>query len=545
MQGYTHNNGARHGLLRIGVAVAYPVAPAWAAACIQAVSAEPCLTLVGRVECPSSGMVGGLRGLHGDPGDQPARYAGGTDLRSTVDISGLLDRIPVLAAPAVVQASDPEDRVQAQGNDGPDALVWLAAERPNLTLAMAAKSGLWCYRFGGRFGRTLTAIGRSEVLTGQAQTECEVVQLAPDGTVSVRYRTVAATSSRSPRDNQDDILRRSVPLAARALRLYATGTAQSQHVLKPSPDRQHASGAIGSRVLPLPGAVKAAGQRALASWRGRVGHWEWNTRLAYGDTPAAAHVLLPWVDIPNPRNGYWADPMVIIRGHVPFVFVERYDYERRMGSIECLELGADLQVRRVHHALTEPFHVSYPCVFQADGELCMVPESASSRSIRLYVCVEFPTKWVLRTTLLDDVEALDPNVFRANGLWWLFASVHADGRSRDELYLFSRPSLWGGRWAEHRLNPVVSDARHGRGAGPLWRQDGVLFRPAQDGTPQYEGRAVRIQRIDELTTSTFHETQVGELRPSNHSRIWGMHTLSHGGNVIASDALRWKTSRMA
>jgi len=43
--------------------------------------------------------------------------------------------------------------------------------------------------------------------------------------------------------------------------------------------------------------------------------------------------------------------------------------------------------------LDEPYHLSYPYVFEWQGDYYMVPESYQVNSILLYRAVNFPTDW--------------------------------------------------------------------------------------------------------------------------------------------------------
>ena len=51
--------------------------------------------------------------------------------------------------------------------------------------------------------------------------------------------------------------------------------------------------------------------------------------------------------------------------------------------------------------LDEPFHLSYPYVFEFEGEHYMVPESHQDRSLRLYRAVDFPTRWEHACNLIE------------------------------------------------------------------------------------------------------------------------------------------------
>jgi hypothetical protein len=90
-----------------------------------------------------------------------------------------------------------------------------------------------------------------------------------------------------------------------------------------------------------------------------------------------------------------------------------------------------------------------------------------------------------------------------------------------------------GPWRPHALNPIAVDVRGSRPAGTPFRADGILYRPAQDGTSGY-GRAVAINRVDLLTPSDFRETTVRRIAALG-GRGGGIHTLSAVGESTLVD----------
>ncbi|MBL7406346.1 formyl transferase, partial [Escherichia coli] len=74
-------------------------------------------------------------------------------------------------------------------------------------------------------------------------------------------------------------------------------------------------------------------------------------------------------------------------------------------------------------------HLSYPFVFEADGQVWMIPESHASGTIDLYRATDFPRGWVHEAVLLDGVVAGDATLLQHGGRWWMFATVRAGGGS--------------------------------------------------------------------------------------------------------------------
>jgi hypothetical protein len=176
--------------------------------------------------------------------------------------------------------------------------------------------------------------------------------------------------------------------------------------------------------------------------------------------------------------------------------------------------------------LAEPFHLSYPYVFEWDGECYMVPESYQADSVRLYRASPFPTRWVFVSTLLEG-PFVDPSLFRHDGRWWMFVETNPL-RTHDTLRLFHAENLHG-PWNEHPVSPVVErDPRSARPAGRVVTFEDRLLRYAQDCRPRY-GTRVRCFEITDLTTGTYREREVAESPVLAGSGIgWnssGMHHL--------------------
>jgi hypothetical protein len=191
-------------------------------------------------------------------------------------------------------------------------------------------------------------------------------------------------------------------------------------------------------------------------------------------------------------------------------------------------------------ALERPYHLSYPFVFEEDGDVWMVPETAANRTIELYRATRFPLEWELERVLLDDIPALDTTVLRHEGRFWLFTLVNPYGlRANSELHLYSCPSL-DGEWAAHPLNPVVSDVCCARPAGRVQRRDGDLVRLGQDSGERYGG-AIAFRRIEVLTETDYREVPLGRMTADAVNGSLATHTYDSDGTYEVVDALRATT----
>jgi len=140
---------------------------------------------------------------------------------------------------------------------------------------------------------------------------------------------------------------------------------------------------------------------------------------------------------------------------------------------------------------------------------------------------------------MDNVYAVDATPLQYRDKWWLFANLadNATEATSDELFLFYSDSLLRGPWTPHPRNPIVSDVRRSRPAGPVMVRDGALFRPSQDCSIRY-GYGIRINQITTLTEESYAETEVEALWTTWDRKIIATHTLSHVGSLTVADALQ-------
>jgi len=73
--------------------------------------------------------------------------------------------------------------------------------------------------------------------------------------------------------------------------------------------------------------------------------------------------------------------------------------------------------------LAEPFHLSYPHVFEWNSDFYMIPESYQAGAVRLYRAEEFPFRWGFVANLLEGPVFLDSSVFRHDGRWWMLTET--------------------------------------------------------------------------------------------------------------------------
>jgi hypothetical protein len=261
--------------------------------------------------------------------------------------------------------------------------------------------------------------------------------------------------------------------------------------------------------------------------------WEWSIGVYEGPSPTS---LSSPADIHNPvlrardvtdAKGVLgvADPFMVRADSTWNLFFElvRNDSITPGGKIALATSpdGRKWTYRQV--VLNEPYHLSYPYVFEYDGTYYMIPETSAVHAIRLYRATRFPYEWQFVKTLLSGDDYVDSSIFRYHGLWWIMTESHPS--AEDTLRLFYADSLQG-KWSEHPMSPIVAGNSHiSRPGGRVIVDNGRIIRYAQDDDPTYGNKDWAFE-VTKLTPTTYEERRIGiVLRPGPPWTGVGMHTV--------------------
>jgi hypothetical protein len=239
---------------------------------------------------------------------------------------------------------------------------------------------------------------------------------------------------------------------------------------------------------------------------------KWSIAIYEGPTPFN---LAPAADITNPVIStedvtdadaiLVADPFIVRRDDTWHMFFEVLPRDTERGVIARAESTDGRQWHYRGIIIREDFHMSYPQVFEWEGTIYMIPESAEDFSVRLYRAVSFPENWECVVKLLTGHDYSDATLFRHDGGWWMFAS----NTRNNVLNLYFSDDLTHG-WQPHPMNPVVrNDPHHARPAGRVIEVEGKLHRLAQDCAPHYGTRVFAIE-ITELSRVAYAEKPAPE-----------------------------------
>src|SRR5688500_17863281 len=147
--------------------------------------------------------------------------------------------------------------------------------------------------------------------------------------------------------------------------------------------------------------VGLVGARSL--WMGRgvpfvSRRQQWTIGIYRSDSPFHFNKLQGWInplfkaeDVTDVPAKFVADPFLIKDNETFYLFFEVYNNDTQQGDLAVATSKNTWIWNYEKVILDEPFHLSYPYVFQSDGEHYLVPESFEDNSIRLYKADDFPT----------------------------------------------------------------------------------------------------------------------------------------------------------
>ncbi len=230
------------------------------------------------------------------------------------------------------------------------------------------------------------------------------------------------------------------------------------------------------------------------------------------------------------KRFWYADPFLFEKDGKTFLFIEMFDNRTEIGVIGYSEL-VNGKFTKPKVILKETFHISYPYIFEKDGEIYMMPESHNDKCIQLYKAVNFPDKWEKSHTLIDDINTADTVL--ENGM--LITSVICPENDMSiDLCVYDKDLK------PCSYNPVYSHSYTKRGAGKCFNHNGKRIRPAQSCENQQYGCKLYFNEIEQCDSQGYSEKAFTEITPqsittSSSKKITGIHTYARTNEIEIVD----------
>lgn len=242
----------------------------------------------------------------------------------------------------------------------------------------------------------------------------------------------------------------------------------------------------------------------------------------------------------HPTYKYWyADPIPYILDGKYYIFMEVYDRFLDKGFIGVSSVNDnEIIINRPIKIIEEPFHMSFPYIFQYKGSVYMIPETHQAKQIRIYKMNKSVYDWELYHVYDTEEELSDTIVLVKNEIVWLL-STDKDKRNpyRTRMHLFKINNLLDR--SELIEIPLVRDKGiyqnyfyNNRNGGGILKDKNKIYRVIQEAEDMWYGKDIVIREILECGDDGYIESpdivklEVNEL-PINIKRrhmALGMHT---------------------
>ena len=265
--------------------------------------------------------------------------------------------------------------------------------------------------------------------------------------------------------------------------------------------------------------------------------WSWSCAIRYNDNEDISIIddkESAFTIIPNSKKYWCADPFLFKKDGQLYLFFEAYDILRRKGLLgyRKIDSGSFGEIKIIYEADS---HLSFPHIYESDGDIYIIPESAKSGELFRIKCVEFPDKWEREDTLLDE-RVVDTVRFFDGDTEFLVSEKVDETNTYDRVDLFY---FENGILCESPENPKKRDASDARGAGAICRIKCSLIRPAQDCSNTY-GEKLSLNEIVRIDKEVFEEKLIDtfsykDIKLDSDLKIDGIHTYAKLDNVEVID----------
>ena len=463
------------------------------------------------------------------------------------DATDLLHGIPTIRAKAI--SGKCSDRFQNEDilkikHHNLDVLIRLGFRILRGDILRSAKYGVWSYHHGDTNVHRGTPAGFWEVIERWDVTGSVLQILTEDlGAGRVLFRSYFSTDKHSVHKNRNSLYWKSLSFIPRKLEeLYNVGEVKFFDRV----DKQNkypsffSNRLLSSKDLNNWKMFKLIAVHLLRFMRDECVHLiyfdQWILMFSIGKGLSTS--LWRFKKIIPPKDRSFADPFIIQKENVYYIYFEEFVYRTKKGHISVIEMDEKGNYKRPVKVIDRSYHLAYPFIFKNKDDYFLIPDSRSNKTIELYKCVEFPFRWEFQMNLMENVEAADTTLFYHRNKWWLFASIienHTVCRS-EELFLFYSEDLHTRAWISHPLNPVVSDVRKSRSAGSIFIHNGKIMRPSQNCSRRY-GYGFKLSEIRILDETEYEEIEIGSAEPNWENEIMATHTLNNAGNLTVIDGI--------
>lgn len=264
----------------------------------------------------------------------------------------------------------------------------------------------------------------------------------------------------------------------------------------------------------------------------------WNIGISENrDEINLSQLNFKWFNLNNAE--YIADPFLVELDNLAYVFYEKLSLINSKGELWCsiynekLELLDNKKLIGFNELMC---HLSFPFIFEFEGQKYCIPETHERHEVVLFKAVEFPFVWKKEKTLIKSGSFVDTIFYQQSDLnCWLINSDLDNKR-----HFFKAASLFH-EWEE--VFPVCSySSVHQRMAGSPLCVNGDLYFVTQECGDGFYGNSLIISEVNELSEKFYKEQTQKQILPFDSNYSKGIHTLNKTNKYIVIDSKKRKYS---
>jgi hypothetical protein len=441
------------------------------------------------------------------------------DAFEPVDLAPLLESVPTVvvhSSPKTAEDGSVEEATAEIAQYDLDVLLYFGTRRLRGAILTVAKHGVWSFQ-PGRVVDSAEGAPLFRELYERNPLSHSSLRILGDCPANdkVIYQSSASTDQHSLFRTRNSVYWKTAEFAMRRLRdlhLHGIESIRSNSVVSAAMPDSRTPNVLQMCLFLVRYGIRWAGERTASLRSGPPQKWCIAIRRRSAthryDDPAGFQLMR------SAKDRFHADPFLFEKDGKTYLFFEDFRFPLGRAIISCCELDANGVPGPHTEVLQRPYHLSYPFVFEDQGEIYMLPETRGNRTVELYRATNFPYQWTADSVLLADVDIVDATIQKINGRYWMFAGI-SNGRfsNCDELGLFFADSLKG-PWTPHPRTPLISDVQRARPAGALFYEGGRLIRPSQDCGKAY-GYALVFSQVVTLNETEYEERFISRLIPGS------------------------------
>ena len=218
--------------------------------------------------------------------------------------------------------------------------------------------------------------------------------------------------------------------------------------------------------------------------------------------------------IVNFPKGFWgADPFVFEKDNKVFLFFEYTNMKKGKSFLASTQIFPDIHDKP--HVIYEfKGHTSYPCIFEHNGNLYIIPETIDSKNVYLLRCVEWPYIWKNDGIILKDFECVDSTIAYVDKRLcvFLYTIEKRDLPSNSRKLYIADFDIDNKKICNIKMVKEYK-TKDGRPGGHCLYLNGKMYRTVQPGNKFY-GEKIEFSEFC-FEKNEYRENLVAEIKPSN------------------------------